>query len=309
MIIFDRHRRARKNLSAYVDGELSARESEALDAHLEACERCRLELNALRATAGALRSLPEVEPHRSFALTPEMVAPPRPAPRAGPAPALAYGARMAAAGLAAALVIVFVIDVSDGGSGDSDAGGPMGLAESPGDEENVQGFDALGDGAAESTSVPETAAGDDQSGPAPTATPAPMSPHELGGAGGVGGAPDGAGSGTDSGGGEDGAAGPDSEGGDTTEQPSGDDEETRSGTEGVPTDGSTDDSAGPGEDAINDDADAAGAGEQATALSSEDDGGFDALLAAEIGLAAALAVVLAASVWLTIAGRRREIRP
>jgi hypothetical protein len=120
MILFDKHRKARNNLSAYIDGQLAARDLTALEAHLEACEACRLELRQLRATIVALGAMPQAEPRRSFRLTPAMAATPRPAPRPEPRPALANGVRIAAVGLAAALAIVVVVDAGDSGGGGDD---------------------------------------------------------------------------------------------------------------------------------------------------------------------------------------------
>jgi hypothetical protein len=62
-----------KLLSAYVDGECSNREAARIESRLQAEPELRQALEELRATAGLLRSLPEVKLPRSFALTPEMV--------------------------------------------------------------------------------------------------------------------------------------------------------------------------------------------------------------------------------------------
>jgi hypothetical protein len=62
-----------KLLSAYVDGECSKRQAEKIESRLRAEPELRQALEELRATAALLRSLPEVKPPRSFALTPEMV--------------------------------------------------------------------------------------------------------------------------------------------------------------------------------------------------------------------------------------------
>ncbi|MGE5579554.1 MAG: DUF4349 domain-containing protein [Bacillota bacterium] len=48
-------------LSAYIDGELSAQDKEALEAHLAACGSCRSALSELRAVKAALASVPEEE--------------------------------------------------------------------------------------------------------------------------------------------------------------------------------------------------------------------------------------------------------
>ncbi len=119
MFWFDRHRRFRHQLSAYIDGELDAPAAGRLEGHLAECERCRVEMEQLRATVAGLRELPGVEPPRSFTLSPERVAAPR--PRLPATPPLAFGARIAAAGLAAALAAVLVVDLGDiGGDGVSD---------------------------------------------------------------------------------------------------------------------------------------------------------------------------------------------
>jgi anti-sigma factor RsiW len=49
-------------LSEYVDGELDARDREALDAHLMACERCRADLARLRAIVATAQALPDRPP-------------------------------------------------------------------------------------------------------------------------------------------------------------------------------------------------------------------------------------------------------
>jgi len=114
------HRRFRGSLSPYIDGELEARAAERLEAHLAACEACRLELRQLRATAAALRELPEVQVPRSFALSPERAAVRR-RPLTGAAAPLALGMRLAAAGVAVALAAVLVVDLG-GLAGEDQAG-------------------------------------------------------------------------------------------------------------------------------------------------------------------------------------------
>lgn len=114
MNLFDRHRKFRNKLSAYIDGELSNDAVRSLDAHLESCDTCRLELDEMRATVDALRSIPEVEAPRSFRLTPAMVAERRPVPSWNPSPGLMNGMRMATAGLTMAFAVVLFADL--GGS-------------------------------------------------------------------------------------------------------------------------------------------------------------------------------------------------
>jgi hypothetical protein len=286
MIVIGKHRRTQKNLSAYADGELVAKEKQALEAHLETCEQCQLDLDGLRATMGALRSLPDVEPKRSFALTPEMITPARPAP--GPAPALTYGTRLAAAGLAAALVIVFAIDISGGGQDGDESGRPVGFAGGPMAERDVPALEDSADGAPPATTIPE---------PAGTLTPLYQpEPGAAGGGVGVSGET------------------PAADGGYTTDDAGGDEESIASDGDEVPADGSTADTTDAdnndisGETATDDSGDGSGSGEQPTPLTG-DDGGFEILLALEIALTAGFAAALAGAVWLTIAARERAIRP
>jgi len=70
-------RRDLERLSAFLDGELSPAEAERLGARLATNKQLSGALEALRATTEAVRSLPEVSPPRSFALTEEMVRPRR----------------------------------------------------------------------------------------------------------------------------------------------------------------------------------------------------------------------------------------
>ncbi|MCH8815228.1 MAG: zf-HC2 domain-containing protein, partial [Chloroflexi bacterium] len=129
MILFDRHRRTRNKLSAYIDGQLSNDEVRSLDGHLESCDSCRLELDQMRATVNAMRSLPEVETPRSFRLTPAMVAERRPVDAWSPAPPLMNGMRMAAAGLTVALAVVFVVDLGGSSRSTNDASSTGGLSQ------------------------------------------------------------------------------------------------------------------------------------------------------------------------------------
>ena len=96
-----RHGRLRELLSAYIDGQVSASEASRVQKHLAACAECRRELEALRATVSLLRSLPQVQPSRSFALAEA----PEPADRRWP---VAWGARaaMSVAGLVLAALLV-----------------------------------------------------------------------------------------------------------------------------------------------------------------------------------------------------------
>jgi anti-sigma factor RsiW len=65
----------RERLSASLDGELTAAERAALDAHLPGCDECQRELAALRQTRALLRALPAPALPRAFTLpeTPAVV--------------------------------------------------------------------------------------------------------------------------------------------------------------------------------------------------------------------------------------------
>jgi hypothetical protein len=62
------HDYAHDRLSAYVDGELSPRESSRVKAHLRTCALCQTELRELRWTKSVLQQTPAVELPRSFVL-------------------------------------------------------------------------------------------------------------------------------------------------------------------------------------------------------------------------------------------------
>ena len=103
-----RHRRIRRQLSPYLDGMLSERESRRLETHLAQCRACRDELAELQAAVQALAELPLVESPRSFALTaaPRRAEAPRPAARR-----LEFGLRLATAAAAFVLAIVAAGDL------------------------------------------------------------------------------------------------------------------------------------------------------------------------------------------------------
>ena len=62
-----------EQLSAYLDGRLERSEAASLEARLSQDPQLRLDLQELRATVQAVRSLPLIRPPRSFALQPQAV--------------------------------------------------------------------------------------------------------------------------------------------------------------------------------------------------------------------------------------------
>ena len=94
----------RDNLSAYVDGELTAAIREDVESHLEGCAECRAELASLRSLVSLLHQVPQIEPRRSFALA----AAPEPV-RQGLV--LPWALRTAAMATGVALIAVFSADL------------------------------------------------------------------------------------------------------------------------------------------------------------------------------------------------------
>ena len=117
MLWLNTHASSRKRLSPYIDGQLSPRERTTLEAHLAGCDACRRELDELRATTSAVGGLADVEPPRSFALTPRMLERRAAVPYAS-VPPLAIGMRLAGAGVALVLAVVLIGDLGVVGNGD-----------------------------------------------------------------------------------------------------------------------------------------------------------------------------------------------
>jgi hypothetical protein len=93
-----------ENLSAYLDGELTAPEVARLEARLEAEPALKAALAELRATSQVVRSLPRLRVPRSFTLTPQMAGI---RPRRAAYPVLRLAAALATIGF----VLVSGVDV------------------------------------------------------------------------------------------------------------------------------------------------------------------------------------------------------
>ncbi|MGQ9792587.1 MAG: zf-HC2 domain-containing protein [Anaerolineae bacterium] len=72
------HQQVAQLLSAYLDGQVDARERYLVEQHLSTCPVCRHDLESLRQTVRLLRQLPAVTPPHPFTLRPGWVAPTRP---------------------------------------------------------------------------------------------------------------------------------------------------------------------------------------------------------------------------------------
>jgi anti-sigma factor RsiW len=98
------HEWVEESLSAYLDGELSAREKAGVEKHLKECRACSENLSTLRQTVALLKELPAVPAPRSFALRPAMV---KPKVRVAP-PSWGYGLLKGATALAALLLVLVI---------------------------------------------------------------------------------------------------------------------------------------------------------------------------------------------------------
>ena len=124
-----RHRRFRRDLSAYLDGVLPQRARRRLEVHLDSCQACHQELTELRSTVGALGSLPMAEVPRSFALSAAPIAEVRPRPAAR---RLEFGLRLATATAAFTLTLVLIGDFAGlpgGGDKEEMRGGFLSAAQ------------------------------------------------------------------------------------------------------------------------------------------------------------------------------------
>ncbi len=165
------HRFCQENLSAFLDGELKARDRERVQQHLEVCEACRWELQTLQETVSLVRSLPQVKAPRSFRI-----------PHSAPAPSVpfwmrpaVYGALRAATGVAAAALVIALAGHAVGVA-PSPAMAPMSLlaekqaVEVPAAGQAAQGANAAGEPALTGPAQPAEPSADiaAQAVPAPT---------------------------------------------------------------------------------------------------------------------------------------------
>ncbi len=185
----NKHARLRHKLSPYIDDQLTASETAALEAHLASCDACRRRLDELRATVSALHEQPQAEAPRSFAITPGRLER-KSAAAARPLPALGLGMRLAGGGVALALAIVVVGDLT---LGDNGGASPQAGSQPAEESRAVEMFsDAETSKSSESGAYPPPSGNADSSTtqsnagaaapsatqqPAPSSTPSPESPN------------------------------------------------------------------------------------------------------------------------------------
>ena len=113
---FRRNEHDEERLSAYVDGELSARQAENVERHVSSCSDCAALLEELRQTHALLSAMPSHAPRRSFVLGAEYAgAPARVEPqRRG------FGLALAPAAALSIFVALIFVDVGGFSSSTSD---------------------------------------------------------------------------------------------------------------------------------------------------------------------------------------------
>lgn len=118
---FRRSKHSEEQLSAYLDGELNARQASAIERHLADCVACSTLLEELRSAKSMLAALPRETPRRSFVLGPEHARQPAPS-RAPRRPALAFAPAIALTVLVALLVVDLGSFTSNSASRPHDSG-------------------------------------------------------------------------------------------------------------------------------------------------------------------------------------------
>jgi anti-sigma factor RsiW len=181
---FQRNEHSEEQLSAYLDGELDARQAEKVARHLSGCPACTATLEDLRSGKALLAELPRLAPSRSFVLGPEHArerAVSRPRQRS----AFAFAPAIAATVLVALLVFDFGSFSSSSNDHSTGTLAEKSTASRQADEAGGAGSSlqpaqapALGgsSGTANSTGSADAAAGTPQSLDAPQSAPAPAVP-------------------------------------------------------------------------------------------------------------------------------------
>ena len=124
---FRRKEHDEEQLSAYLDGELSARQTENVERHLSTCEECAALLEELRRTRSLLSALPAHTPRRSFVLGAEYARSPAREVAASPR---RLGLALAPAIALSVFVALLFVDLAGFSSGSSDDGAATFIAAS-----------------------------------------------------------------------------------------------------------------------------------------------------------------------------------
>ena len=117
---FRRNEHDQEQLSAYMDGELTARQAENVERHLSTCDSCAALLEELRSTRALLAALPAHTPGRSFVLGAEHARAPVRDAAAGGTPSRRFNLALAPAVALSVFVALLFVDVADFTSSSSD---------------------------------------------------------------------------------------------------------------------------------------------------------------------------------------------
>jgi len=136
-----------EELSAYLDGELTATEMADIGHHLALCSTCRDDLAELRAMHALLRQLPQHESPRSFALDASMLASSSPPPSRVLRLLPVMRTLSVAATIAFLLVsVVTIFQLTTGGDKMASEATLFETGSAPGASESVTGDSAAGSG-------------------------------------------------------------------------------------------------------------------------------------------------------------------
>jgi hypothetical protein len=150
---FRRNEHDEEQLSAYLDGELTARQAENVEQHLATCHACAALLEELRDTRALLSALPTQTPGRSFVLGAEYARAPVRDTAAARLPSRRFSLALAPAVAASLFVALLFVDVA-GFTTSSDESADTFTAAS---QRQASDEDAAAGSAMEAPSVPETA--------------------------------------------------------------------------------------------------------------------------------------------------------
>lgn len=175
---FGRNKHVESQLSAFMDGELNARQAGTVERHLDVCNECAALLQELRGNKALLATLPRQTPRRSFVLGAEYER--RPASQAGSGAALPRRPQLAFVP-AMALVLfaaLLIVDAGQFGGSSDDATETTAFQTGARQAEEADGGSAgaaalappqpqsdAADDAAGSTAAPQPFAGEADAGP------------------------------------------------------------------------------------------------------------------------------------------------